>query len=471
MPVRFAPYFTPISQLKPHFMTAHMLKASAIALIAATSLMAYSACAQTAPGFGQTPDTGAAAEASQTPLSTAEAPELPALGEGVLASVNNDMITSYDLKQRMLLLIVTSGVQVTQENYASFQQQAMNSLVEERLESQEMDHWKVKVEDKEVDDEVARMAKQSNLTSDQLLAELKRVGIEPETLRAQIRAQSGWSQLVGGRYHANAAVGNARVDALMDKVIADGQKPQYQVGEIFLDAATAGGMDNAKKGAQQLYTQISQKQAPFQAVARQFSNAPSASNGGDAGWLVSGNIDPTVESALKSLKPGEVSTPIATKDGVYIYMLRQKTDGNSDMIFRLRQAAIPLPANASAADLASAQTALASFRAKSGTCEALEDYKGKAPSGITLTDLGDAQLSTLLTTYSAALRPLKEGQSTDVLRNAQNVNVLFVCDRRLAGDNAPTRDGVEQNLVNERLSMLGRRYIGELKSAATIEYH
>ena len=422
--------------------------------------------------FPQTPDTGDAALASQPALTPeTQAPQLPPLGEGILTSVNNDMITSYDLKQRMLLLIVTSGVQVTQENYASFQQQALHSLIDERLQQQELDHWKVKVTDEDVDQEIARMAAQSNLKPDQLLSELKRVGVEPATLRAQIAAESGWSQLVGGRYHSSANVGTAQVDSLMDKVIADGQKPQYLVAEIFLDNTTAGSAANALQGAKQLREQIANKVAPFQAVARQFSNAPSAGNGGDAGWLVSGNIDPAIESALTPLKAGEMSEPIVTKDGVYIYLMRQKTDGNADMVFRIKQAAVPLPANASPAEIASANAALASFRSRVNSCEAFDELNGKGPTGVQVTDLGDAQLSTLLTNYADALRPLKNNQVTEPLRNSQNMNVLYVCDRQLAGNNALSRDQVETNLVNQRLSMLGKRYLRELRTTATIENH
>ncbi|MGA9657865.1 MAG: SurA N-terminal domain-containing protein, partial [Asticcacaulis sp.] len=165
-------------------------------LLLALGFSAQAVCAQ---GFGQTPDTGAAAQASHTVQGpAAQAPQLPPLSEGIMVSVNNDMITSYDIKQRMLLLIVSSGVQVTQETYPAFQQQALNSLIEERLQQQELDHWEVKVSKEEVDQEIERMAKQSNLTSDQLLAELKQVGVEPETLRSQISAQIGWSTLVGG---------------------------------------------------------------------------------------------------------------------------------------------------------------------------------------------------------------------------------------------------------------------------------
>jgi peptidyl-prolyl cis-trans isomerase SurA len=416
-----------------------------------------------------TPDTGDAALASAPALGPdSQAPQLPALGEGILMSVNKDMVTSYDLKQRMLLLMVTSGVQVTQENYASFQQQAVSSLVEERLQKQEMEHWKVKVEDKEIDEEIERMGRQSGMNGTQLLAELKKLGIEPQTLREQIKAQTGWSMLVGGRYRSNAAVGKAQVEATMDKVVADGQKPQYYVAEIFIDPAQAGSLAAAQAGAQQLYTQMQSKVAPFQAVARQFSHAPSAAQGGDAGWLVSGNIDPQVEAALSAAKPGDMLPPITTKDGVYIYLLRQKSDGNADMVFHIKQAAVPLTANASAADVSRAEATLNSIRTKARTCDAVDEIK---TSGVQVSNLGEAQLSMLKPTYADALRPLKANQTTPPMRNDQNMNVLFVCDRQLAGENAVTRDQIQSSLVNERISMLGKRYLRQIRAGATIENH
>ncbi len=446
------------------------LKVTGVSLFALTAglLAATAGLAQT-PLQTQTPDTGSAALASAPGFDqNAPAPQLPALGEGMLMSVNKDMVTSYDLKQRMLLLIVTSGVQVTQENYAALQQQAESSLVDEHLQQQEMTHWKVTVSDKEIDEEIDRMAHQSGLTGPQLLVELKKVGVESQTLRDQISAQTGWSQLVGGRYHSNASVGKAQVEAMMDRVISDGQKRQFNISEIFLDATQAGGLDTAQKGAQQLYTQIQAKVAPFQAVARQFSNAPSAAQGGDEGWIAAGSLDPQIEAVLETMAPGDMSAPITTKDGVHIVLLRNKSDGNADMVFHVKQAAVSLPADATPAQVSSAESQLTAYRSRAKTCDGVDETKA---SGIQVTDLGEAQLSLLQTSYADALRPLKPTQSTVPMRNAQNVNVLFVCDRQLAGDNAVTRDQIQESLVNERLAMLGKRYLRELRSSATIENH
>jgi peptidyl-prolyl cis-trans isomerase SurA len=80
-------------------------------------------------------------------------------------------------------------------------------------------------------------------------------------------------------------------------------------------------------------------------------------------------------------------------------------------------------------------------------------------------------LSLLKPAYADALRPLKANQATPPMRNDQNMNVLFVCDRQLAGENAVTRDQIQSSLVSERTAMLGKRYLRQIRAGATIENH
>ena len=60
------------------------------------------------------------------------------LAESVAAVVNDDIISSYDVVQRMRLLMATSGMQPTQENLPQIEQEDLRSLIDERLEMQEL---------------------------------------------------------------------------------------------------------------------------------------------------------------------------------------------------------------------------------------------------------------------------------------------------------------------------------------------
>ena len=303
--------------------------------------------------------------AGQPTAPTAPTPQAPPpefeIGEGVLMTVNDQLITSYDLRQRMLLLIFTSQLQPTEENLPAIQQQALRAIIDQRLQAQELARFEVEVSDAVVQAEIEALAQQSGGTAQQMLAAMEQFGIRRQTYVEQLRTDIGWGMLVSGRYRDRARVGADQVDAVLARIEENASRPQWLVGEIYIDAATVGGMDVAMNGARQLTQQIIAG-APFQAVARQFSSAPSASTGGDGGWVVAGEPPAAVQAVLEQMDPGQLSNPIAVDGGVYIILLRDERSGAVTQLANLRQAAIRLDATATEAQVAAATATLASLR-------------------------------------------------------------------------------------------------------------
>jgi peptidyl-prolyl cis-trans isomerase SurA len=96
-----------------------------LALVAATAL---SLC------FAPTAQARQAPAAGTTDAALAEITE-SAIGESVAAVVNDDIISTYDLVQRMRLLSVTAGIQPDENTLPQLQREAMRSLIEERLQT------------------------------------------------------------------------------------------------------------------------------------------------------------------------------------------------------------------------------------------------------------------------------------------------------------------------------------------------
>src|SRR5690606_15451506 len=167
----------------------------------------------------------------------------------------------------------------------------------------------LRITDDEVDREIADMARQAGASPESFLTFLQQGGIALPAFREQIRTEVGWRELVGGRFRDRARVSKSQVDQAMRQLTESATKPQYLVGEIYLEAARVGGMQEAMSGARQLVQQMIQG-APFMAVARQFSAAPSAARGGDAGWIVQGTTQPALESVMDTLEVGQLSNPI-----------------------------------------------------------------------------------------------------------------------------------------------------------------
>src|SRR4051794_17780256 len=199
-------------------------------LTGSTSRGALCACAllaigAAAPAIAQAPTLNlppppAAPQAAPAPAPTG-------LSESVAAVVNDDIVSTYDLSQRMRLLIATSGIQPTEENLPQFQREALVSLVDEHLQFQELrrvqKEQKIDIiaDEAEVDEEIADMAKGNNMSREQFAQFLAQRGIGVDTLKQQIRAQISWARWIRGRYGSRLRIGEDQISAMQSRLVAE----------------------------------------------------------------------------------------------------------------------------------------------------------------------------------------------------------------------------------------------------------
>jgi peptidyl-prolyl cis-trans isomerase SurA len=415
----------------------------------------------------------AALTPADVPAAEGQGADRPLLSESVVVTVNDDIISSYDIVQRMRLLIVTSGIQPTDQNLPELQREAVRSLIDEHLEMQDLreegktQKFDLVASDSEVDDEIASIAHSNNTSASQLLAQLSAQGVGAQTFREQLRAEISWRGWIRGRYGQRLTIGEDQIKAFEKRQDAQAGKPQYQISELFIDANRAGGMQQAQDGAAQLIAQI-QKGAPFQAVARQFSSAPSAANGGQVGWITEGEMAPEVDHALAELRPGQLSAPIPVKDGVYIILLQDRRAGGSTEIVRLKQAAVALPKTASAEQASTAAAKLEELRPHLQGCDNMEAAAAKI-SGVVAGDLGEAEIKDLAPAFREAVETMQAGQVSEPIRTDAGLHLIAVCEKHMGGANVLTHDQIEDRLYGQELAMIAKRELRDLRNEATIE--
>jgi len=120
----------------------------------------------------------------------------PAAAQAVVVMVNGDPITSYDIDQRAKFTQLVS-------HKAPARKDVIDELIDEKLKVQVGRRYKLEITDGEVDSSFAEMAKRMNLSPEQLTQTLERGGVDAGTLKARIRADMVWQQIVRGKFQSS----------------------------------------------------------------------------------------------------------------------------------------------------------------------------------------------------------------------------------------------------------------------------
>lgn len=384
----------------------------------------------------------------------------PALAAGVAAIVNDEVISTYDVNQRASLLLASSGIEASSDTLDRARAQALRDLIDERLQLQEANERKVKVDPADVDRAIADIARQNNTSADALRSQLGAAGIGIQTLRTQIESDIAWRRLVGGRYGSRIRISPGQINDSLSRITANIAKPQALVSEILIAAESEPDLEQADGIAARLLQEI-RNGAPFPSVARQFSSASSAAAGGDLGWLAQGELRPELQAIVDQLQPGQVSRPIHGPGGVYILAVREKKEGvdpSSVTRVALRQVTAP-------------QTSRQSFERAMRRIPGCDGLEG-AVSGVTgaaVVDLGEAMESELSADVRGRINGVDDGRASDIYETPDgSLASLVVCARGSSGAGVPSRQEVEDRLYQQELGMLSQRYLRNLRRDSTI---
>lgn len=401
-----------------------------------------------------------AAAALAAALAGTAAPAAAQLAEGVAAIVNDAVISTYDVRVRANMLLVSAGIQSTPEMLERARAQAMRDLVDERLQLQETARFDVAVTPEQIETRIGDIARSNEMTPEQFTASLARAGVPISTLRQQIQADIAWQRLMGGMYGSRLRVSEVEIRETQERLAASATRPQYLISEIFLPADSEPEFQEMMQGGMRLIQEM-QNGAPFPLVARQFSASPTAAAGGDVGWIGANELAPELQPIAERLQAGQVSLPIRTPTGVYIIALRERRAGaaqGATSLVSLRQITAP------AARLNQLQRA----QSRISGCGGLEREANAIGGGAAVVDLGRAVESDLAPDVRARLNGVATGSATAPVVSGDQANIFVVCAREAGGAAVPSREEIEGRLRERELTMLSDRYLRNLRREATI---
>lgn len=394
-------------------------------------------------------------------LNTPEAREV----EGIAAIVNDEVISKFDVDQRVSLFLVTSGIERTPQNIDGLRRQVLRTLIQEKLQLQEARDSEIEISRAEINAAMQDMASGTNRSLDEVEKFLKENNVHIRTMEDQIEAELAWNRFIRGRFGGQVSVGELEIDETLERAEAAMNQDRVNISEILL--LTNNQLDGQRlmSEAAQIVQQL-RAGINFGAVARQFSAASSSASGGNLGWIPVNQLDENIVPIIENMAAGDISDPIETSAGIYIVQLNSKQQsGGIDPMRNLFDLLIITYDVATEGHLAKLESLRDSFT----TCKNTE-AKAKEMGARNVTRTGQVELRRFPKNLQSEISTTEAGQVIGPKKNEKIAEMIVVCDRKDDQGATISRDAIENNLYSQRLAIMARRHLRELRRDSIVEY-
>lgn len=388
------------------------------------------------------------------------------------AIVNGAIITGTDVDQRLALIVLANGGQVPEAEKDRLRMQVLRNLIDEKLQIQEAKTHDITVERAEIDRSYNQVAQRFKQSPEGLAAYLRQAGSSDRSIKGQIEGELAWSRVLRRQVEPFVNVSGGEVQSVLDRLQASKGSKEFRVSEIYLAATpetSAQVADNARK-----IIEAVRGGGSFPAYARQFSEASTASVGGDLGWVRSAQLPEQLGQEIEGMQVGQIAGPIAIPGGFSILVLQDSrqilTADPRDAVLNLRQLSVKFAPKTSEPEASARAAALAKATQNMGGCGKAQSVAAEL--GAELVDNDQVKVRDLPPQLQDMLLKLSVGQASPPFGSmTEGVRVLVLCGRdEPQGAEGPSFDQIQSQIEEDRVNQRAQRYLRDLRRDAIVEY-
>ena len=443
--------------------------------VLAAMLGAVLAHAQTPPAA---PRPAPATQLRATPPPPATPASREALLDRVVAVVNDEAITQYEVaEQRRTVLMQMREAKVSPPAPDVLDRQVLERLITERALLQFAKETGVRVDDTAVERTVQRIAQENKLSPDEFRKVLERENMPYAKYREDIRREITLQRLREREVESRVGASDAEVDQFLATSAArEGGDVEYLLSHILVTVPEQASPEQVAARQQRAVTALQQVKTggDFAQVAASFSDAQDALTGGNLGWRSAARLPTVFVEVVRGLEKGGVSNVLRSPAGFHIVRLVDVRDRNAPTIVdqtRVRHILIRVSETVSDAD-AKIRIDRVKDRLDSGAkfedMARVNSEDGSAAKG---GELGWVNPGDTVPEFEQAMNRLALGETSGPVRTQFGWHVIKVEERRRQDvtkdrQREQARTAIRQRKADEQF----QEFVRQTRDRAYVEY-
>ncbi len=235
----------------------------------------------------------------------------------ILIKIENELITSYDVKNKILSNLILSNQEITQENINKQKKQALNSLMQFKLKKIELSKYNIEDDNNQINKYLNDI---SSNNVQNLMRKFSDNNLNFDLYLDEVKTQFKWQKFIYKKYAKEISINDNSINLEIEKIM----KNRNNLVELNLSEIEIL-IDNNNTDQEKISNISKQiKQYGFEITASKFSESSSAPNNGKIGWLNAKSLSKEIYNIIKDLKIGETSEPIKKQNSIIFLKLNDK---------------------------------------------------------------------------------------------------------------------------------------------------
>ena len=375
--------------------------------------------------------------------------------EGLIVSVDSEAITTYDLSERIKLVLKALNLEDNIKNRDSVRDRVLELLILEKIKKIESKKFNVEITDEELKDIISKMYGFPVDEYEKFKNFLEQENIDIDVIKEQLSAELMWKKFTRQKFSSKITINKSEVDTLANNLMNKVGKVEYNYSEILFKNVKENDWENTKKRMNTVLSLLESKSS-FDLVAKKFDENISTTNPERNRWVLVDNLDDDLRNVLNKLDVGEIKSDIKIKNGYKILKLNEKR------IFGLEAFTY------SFIKFSSFNRDLNELKSKNITCESNEDEFNLED--ISFVSIENIKANELLEIFHDELKKTDIGFFTDIIEISGENNILLVCDKFDKENQIVNREKIETKIFSEKFNQLANTYLTNLRKNINVKF-
>lgn len=239
------------------------------------------------------------------------------LENNIVLKVENEIITKYEIKNKILSSLLLSGQEINQENIDRYKKSTLENLIQLKLMKIELSKYDLKDSPDKLNSYLKTLSSNNIVSLKKKFLDNK---LDYDLFLDEIKIKLKWQDLIYLIYSKKIELDERSIDIELQEIIQNRSEiDQYKLSEIeILSTGDETDSENIKNISDQI------KLEGFEAVAVKFSISESSNNKGELGWINGNVLSKQIYGIVSNMKLGEVSKPIIQQNSIIFLKLNDK---------------------------------------------------------------------------------------------------------------------------------------------------